>query len=82
MSADQDVTQVPRQQEFILATVDLDGVSVEREDGAIIATRDLTDDEISLGDVIDLAHEHDLGIADATVDMPAGEARLVVGGEP
>jgi hypothetical protein len=67
--------------EFILATVDLDGVSVERQDGRIVATRDLTDDEISLGDVIDLARKYDLAVGDAQMDVPAGEARLVVGGD-
>lgn len=66
---------------FILSTVDLDGVSVEREDGHIVATRDLTDDEISMGDIIDLAGTYDLTVGDMQVSLPDGEARVIVGGE-
>lgn len=62
--------------EFAIEAMSLDGVSVGREDGQLVARRDLADDEVSLEDVIDLAHEHGLTIQDSTVDVPAGETRL------
>ena len=61
---------------FVAAAIGLDGVSIAHEDGRLIAARDLTDDHVSLEDVIDLAHEHGLRIADCEVDMSDGETRL------
>jgi len=80
MSADSETVQAPPEQAFLFQALDLDGVHIAREEGELIATRDLADDTVSLGDVIDLAQEHDLPIGDAQMDIPAGEARLIVGG--
>jgi|GEM_PF-5564699 len=68
-------------EQFQLDALELDGVSVAREDDRIIATRDLTDDVVDLEDVIELAHDHGIDIANMETDMPAGETRVILGGD-
>jgi hypothetical protein len=67
-------------EQFQLDALQLDGVSVAREDDRIIATRDLTDDVVALEDVIELAHDHGITIANMETDMPEGETRVILGG--
>jgi hypothetical protein len=62
--------------EFVVAAMDLDGIRVGREDGTLVARRDLADDEVSLEDVLELAREHGLQAADMVVDVPDGETRV------
>jgi hypothetical protein len=67
---------------FVVAAIDLDGIRVGREDGRLVARRDLGDDEVSVEDVLHLARQHGLRAADMVVDVPAGEARVhLEGGE-
>ena len=62
--------------EFVVAAMFLDGVRVGHEDGALVAHRDLADDEVSLEDILGLAREHGLQAADMVVDVPGGETRV------
>lgn len=55
-------------EQFLLDALGLDGISVAREDSRVVATRDLT-------------HEHGLLVATMQVDVPNGEARVILGGE-
>ena len=67
---------------FVMQALDLDGVSVAREDSNLVATRDLTDDQTSLEDVLELAESHGLRAEDMVVDMEGGETRLhLTGGQ-
>ncbi|QLH78644.1 hypothetical protein HZS55_15700 [Halosimplex rubrum] len=68
-------------EQFQLDALDLDGISVAREDGRVIATRDLTDDTVDLEDVLDLADDHGIDIRNMQVDMGDGEARVILGGD-
>jgi len=67
--------------DFVYRAMDLDGVSVGREDGHLVATRDLADETVDLEDVLDLAREYDLSVANMVVDVPDGETRVVLGGD-
>ena len=71
------------QQAFVMAAIDMDGVEVGRDgDGNITAARDLTDDQIELDDVLDLADEHNLDTVNIVTDMQSAETRVVfTGGE-
>jgi hypothetical protein len=62
--------------EFVVAAMDLDGIRVGREDGQLVARRDLADDEVSVEDVLELARAHGLQAADMVVDVPDGETRI------
>lgn len=66
---------------FVVAAMDLDGVRVGREDGRLVASRDLADDEVSVEDVLELAREHGLQAADMVVDVPNGETRVHLEGD-
>lgn len=65
---------------FVLQTMDLDGVSVSREDGAIVvACRDHDGvDEIETEDVHDKIAEHGFRVENTIGDFSAGELRLEV----
>lgn len=66
---------------FVLDAIDMDGVEVGRDgDGNITAARDLTDDQIELDDVLNLADEHDLTAVNVVTDMQSAETRVVFSG--
>ena len=65
---------------FVVDAIDLDGVAVSHDDGYVVAARDLTDDSVSMEDILEAADEHDLSLADVRVDMQDGEARAYFGG--
>jgi hypothetical protein len=62
-------------EQFVFEVLDT-GAAVYREDDQLVATRELSDDEISMGEVISLAHSHGLLIDDVVTDVPDGEMRL------
>jgi hypothetical protein len=64
------------QSAFLVEAVNLDGIRVGREDGRLVARRDLADDEVSVEDVLELARTHGLQAADMVVDVPDGETRV------
>jgi len=65
-------------QEFLIDAVELDGVNVGRDDeGHVTASRDLSDDQIELDDVLELGHAHDLRVANVVTDMQSAETRVV-----
>jgi aspartokinase-like uncharacterized kinase len=70
-------------QDFVVDALDLDGIAVSRDEGQLVAARDLSDDQTSLEDVLDLAHDHGLYPENMAVDIPDGEARVyLAGGAP
>lgn len=72
----------PRQ-DFVVEALDLDGIAVSRDEDRLVAARDLSDDQVSMEDVLDLAHEHGLWPKNMAVDMADAEARVyLTGGQP
>ncbi|GGO03707.1 hypothetical protein [Haloarcula pellucida] len=68
-------------QQFILDAVEKDGVDVGRTDeGGITAARDLSDDQIELDDVLELADKHGLDVRNVITDMQSAETRVVFKG--
>ena len=70
------------QKAFLLSAIEMDGVVVDQTgDAEITAARDLTDDQIELDDVLDLADEHDLRVKNVVTDLQSAETRVVLDGE-
>jgi len=66
--------------DVVMPMLQLDGVSVGEEEGRLIVTRRLTDDETSIDDVLSEVHEHGLVVDDVIVDIDTGEVRATIGG--
>jgi len=63
-----------------LSALDLDDVTVGREDGHLCLTRAVNSDTTDLQDVLELIDEHNHSVENVVIDLPAGEARVWVAG--
>lgn len=71
---------VAKNGEFIADVLALDDVEIGHEEGHLTITRPLTDDVVSMQDVLSEVHNHGLDVRDDITNVEAGYTRLVVGG--